>query len=410
MKYGCIGEKLGHSFSAIIHEKIGLYDYALWPVEKEKLDAFMLRRDFDGINVTIPYKKDVIPYLKEISREAVLCGAVNTIVNREGELFGYNTDFLGMGAMLEYGNISVKGKHVLILGSGGTSGTAKKLCEHLGAKSVFRVSRTGKDDCITYEKALTLSETEVIINTTPCGMFPYMGESPIDLSFFPKLSGVADAIYNPRRTKLLLDAKKRGIPCIDGLYMLVSQAVYAAEIFTGQKGLISKTLPIYESIQKEKRNIVLVGMPGSGKSTIGKEIARLLNMEFLDTDDLIRERTGKEIPRIFAEEGERYFRDVESDVIREISPLQGKVIATGGGAILREENISYLKGNGDILFLDAPLETLRSTKDRPLSSNDADLKKRYEERYHIYTSAADLVIRVSRDLSENTEKILKVLQ
>ncbi len=410
MNYGCIGEKLGHSFSAIIHEKIGLYDYALWPVEKEKLDDFMTRRDFDGINVTIPYKKDVIPYLKEISEEAVLCGAVNTVVKRGGELFGYNTDFLGMKAMLEYGNIFVKGKKVLILGSGGTSGTAKKLCEHLHAKSVFRVSRTGKDDCITYEKAITLSDTEVIINTTPCGMFPHMGESPIDLSFFPQLSGVADAIYNPRRTKLLLDAKKRGIPCIDGLYMLVSQAVYAAEIFTGQKGLLEKTLPIYKSIQKEKRNIVLVGMPGSGKSTIGKEIARSLHMDFLDTDDLIREKAGKKIPEIFAQMGEKHFRDLESEVIREIAPFQGKVIATGGGAVLREENVSYLKGNGDILFLDAPLEALISTKDRPLTSNPEDMKKRYEERYGIYTSCADLAVEVSRDLTENTEKILKVLQ
>lgn len=410
MKYGCIGEKLGHSFSAIIHEKIGLYDYALWPVEKEKLCEFMTRRDFDGINVTIPYKKDVIPYLKGISREAELCGAVNTIVNRGGELYGYNTDFLGMKAMLEYGKIPITGKKVLILGSGGTSGTAKKLCEYLNAKSVFRVSRTGKDDCITYEKAITLSDTEVIINTTPCGMFPHMGESPVDLSFFPHLLGVADAVYNPRRTKLLLDAQKRGIPFIDGLYMLVSQAVYAAEIFTEKKGLLSGILPIYKSIQKEKRNVVLVGMPGCGKSTIGKEIARVLNMEFLDTDELIREKAGKEIPRIFAEEGEKYFRDLESDVIFKIAPLQGKVIATGGGAVLREKNVSYLKGNGDIIFLDAPLETLRATKDRPLSSNDLDLKKRYEERYGIYTSSADLVIKVSGDLLENTEKILKVLQ
>ncbi len=410
MKYGCIGEKLGHSFSAIIHEKIGLYDYELLPVEKEKLSQFMLRRSFDGINVTIPYKKDVIPYLKEISPEASLCGAVNTIVNREGELFGFNTDFLGMKAMLEYGKIPICGKKVLILGSGGTSGTAEKLCLSLGAERVHRVSRSGKDGCITYEAAKALSDTEIIINTTPCGMYPNMGESPIDLDFFPDLSGVADAIYNPRRTKLLLDAEKRGIPHIDGLYMLVSQGVYAAQIFTGREDLLSLTEPIYREIQREKRNIVLIGMPGCGKSTVGKEISRRLKMEFLDTDEGIVKKEGKEIPQIFSENGENYFRNAESEVIREIAPLQGKVIATGGGAILREENVSFLKGNGILLFLDAPLETLVSTADRPLSSNPADLKKRYEERYDIYKKSADFVIPVSRNLTENLEKILKVLQ
>ncbi|MBR5295574.1 MAG: shikimate dehydrogenase [Clostridia bacterium] len=410
MKYGCIGEKLGHSFSAVIHKKIGLYEYELCPVERKKLSDFMTCRDFDGINVTIPYKKDVIPFLKEISEEAVLCGAVNTIVNRNGDLYGFNTDFLGMRAMLEYGKISVEGKKVLILGSGGTSGTAEKLCESLGAKEVYRVSRTGKGGLITYEEAVKKTDTEVIINTTPCGMFPEMGKSPIDLSHFPNLSGVADAIYNPRRTVLLLDAEKRGIPCIDGLFMLVSQAVYAAEIFTGKKGLSSVTEAIYKSVLEEKRNLVLIGMPASGKSTIGKELSRILNFPFLDTDEEIVKKEGMEIPEIFAEKGEGYFRDLESSVISEIAPLQGRVIATGGGAVLREENVSYLKGNGVLLFLDAPLESLISTEDRPLTSNPEDMKKKYEERYDIYKKNADLVIPITRNLSENIEKILKVLK
>jgi shikimate dehydrogenase len=359
--------------------------------------------------VTIPYKKDVIPYLKESSEEAALCGAVNTIVNRGGELFGYNTDFLGMKAMLEYGKIGVEGKNVLILGSGGTSGTAKKLCEHLGAKSVSRVSRTGKDDCITYEKARTLSDTEVIINTTPCGMYPHMEESPIDLDFFPNLSGVADAIYNPRRTKLLLDAKKRGIPCIDGLYMLVSQAVFAAEIWTG-RDLKDRIDPIYASILKGKENVVLIGMPGSGKSTVGKALAAETGREFFDSDEEIVKEAGRPIPDIFSQQGEGAFRDLESRVIRRLSEKQGAVIATGGGAVLRKENVENLRANGRIVFLDAPLETLTSTADRPLSATPEALKKRYEERYGIYCESAHLRISVTRDLKENLTEIKKVLK
>ena len=409
MKCGCIGEKLGHSFSVEIHEKIGLYDYTLMPLPKEALCDFMTRRDFDGINVTIPYKKDVIPYMKELSEEAVLCGAVNTIVKRGGDLYGYNTDFAGMRDMLAFGGIEIRGKKVLILGSGGTSGTALKLCEALGAVRVNRVSRSGKDECLTYEQAYALSDTQVIINTTPCGMFPNAGVSPVELSRFPALCGVADAVYNPEKTAFLMDAASLGIPCIGGLYMLVSQALYAAEIFTGRDDLLPLAERIYRELLSEKENLVLIGMPGSGKSTLGKELAKRLGKEFLDSDTVIEQEEGKPIPQIFAEVGEKGFRDIESRVIRSLSALRGKVIATGGGAILRAENLCFLKGNGRLIFLDAPLETLIPTGDRPLTATAADLKKRYEERYDIYLASADAVVSVTRNVSENVEKIEKVL-
>lgn len=409
MKFGCIGEKLGHSFSVEIHEKIGLYDYTLMPLSREALHDFMTRRDFEGINVTIPYKKDVIPYLEKLSSEAVLCGAVNTIVKRRGALYGYNTDFAGMRDMLAFGGIDVKGKKVLILGSGGTSGTALKLCEALGAARVSRVSRSGKDACLTYPQAYELTDTQIIINTTPCGMFPNAGESPVDLSRFPALCGVADAVYNPEKTALLMDARALGIPAVGGLYMLVSQALYAAQIFTDRNDLMPLAPVIYEKLRAEKENLVLIGMPGSGKSTLGKALSERLGKEFLDSDTVIEEEENKPIPEIFKEVGEKGFRDIESRVIRSLSALRGKVIATGGGAILREENVRFLKGNGRLIFLDAPLETLIPTGDRPLTATAADLKKRYEERYNLYLASADAVVKVTRDVSSNVEKIEKVL-
>lgn len=410
MKFGCIGEKLGHSFSVEIHEKLGLYDYTLMPVPRDELHEFMTRRDFDGINVTIPYKRDVIPYLAEISDEAKLCGAVNTIVKRDGALYGYNTDFAGMRDMLAFGGIEIRGKNVLILGSGGTSGTAKKLCDALGAARAELVSRGGKDGCITYEEAYGRRDTQVIINATPCGMYPNAGTSPVDLSRFPLLCGVADAVYNPQKTAFLMAAEALGIPCVGGLYMLVSQALYAAQIWTGRTDLVSLAPSIYEAVRAEKENVILIGMPGAGKSTLGKALAAKLGREFLDSDAVIEAEEQKPIPQIFREVEEKGFRDIESRVIRSLSALRGKVIATGGGAILRKENVEHLRSNGKILFLDAPLETLMPTGDRPLTATASDLKKRYEERYDSYLASADAVIPVTRSVEENLKKIEQVLQ
>ena len=409
MKYGCIGEKLGHSFSLEIHEKIGLYDYVLKPLAREEVPGFLKKRDFLGINVTIPYKKDVMPHLSEISPEAALCGAVNTVVNRGGRLMGYNTDFLGMKELLAYGKIPISGKKVLILGSGGTSGTAQKLCESLGAERINRVSRSGRDGCLTYEEALRLSDTQIILNTTPCGMYPDLEGSPISLEGFPSLEGVLDAVYNPAKTTLLQDAEKRGISHIGGLYMLVSQAVHAASIFTGREDLLCRIEPIFREMEEEKRNLVLIGMPGCGKSTLGRILARRLGKELIDSDEEIEKETGKKIPALVAREGETAFRDAESRVIRRLSALRGKVIATGGGAVLRRENVEYLRGNGTLNFLDAPLHALTATSSRPLSSTREDLEKRYRERIEIYAESADIRVPVTRDEKENVERIRKVL-
>ena len=408
-KIGLIGEKLGHSFSKIIHEKLGQYSYELIPLEKEAFHAFMKKADFDGINVTIPYKKDVIPYLDEISEEAKLCGAVNTVVKKNGMLYGYNTDVLGMEDMLRRAGIEIKDKNVLILGSGGTSGTALQLCRKLGAKSILRVSRREKDGAISYEAAKEKTDTDVILNTTPVGMYPDMGESPIDLSCFPRLSAVADVIYNPLKTKLLLEAEKRSLRTTGGLYMLVSQAMHAARLFTSDDFVLERTEKIAAELYAAKENIVLIGMPACGKSTVGKALAEDLGRRFLDSDEEIVKKAGKEIPRIFAEEGEAAFRDLESRVIKDLSAEQGIVLATGGGVILREENVENLRANGKIFFLDAPLETLVATSDRPLSSTPEALKQRYEERYDRYLAVADKRISVSRDLAANLSAIKKEL-
>lgn len=409
MKYGLIGEKLGHSFSAVIHGMIGLYEYELCPVAREDFHEFMTKRDFCGINVTIPYKKDVIPYLKQMSLAAKLCGAVNTVVNRNGELYGDNTDFTGMQALLEKAGIDVKEKAVLILGSGGTSGTALALMKHLGAAKVQRVSRSGKDGLITYEQAHLCKDTQIIINTTPCGMFPNADVSMMDLSAFPHLEGIADAVYNPLKSRLVLDGEKRGIPSVGGLYMLVSQAMFASQIFTGRADLISHTDDIYQRLLRDKQNIVLTGMPASGKTTIGRLLAERLGKPFYDIDTEVVKKAGKAISEIFRNEGEKAFRDMETETIRSLSACQGVVIATGGGVPLREENMRLLKGNGIVYFLDAPLETLEATSDRPLSSTREALHRRYEERYPIYMSTCDHAVPVSRELEENLQLLEKEL-
>lgn len=389
MKYGLIGERLGHSFSKLIHNQLFGYEYELKEIPRDELDAFMTAREFTAINVTIPYKEAVIPYLDEISDIARDIGAVNTIVNRDGRLCGDNTDFYGMIAMLRQAGIELEGKQVLILGSGGTSKTALAVARHLNCAQARRVSRKAQEDCLSYEEAVACADTEIIINTTPCGMFPHIGESAIDISVFPRLTGVADAVYNPLRSQLVSDALERGIPATGGLYMLVSQAAFAAEKFTG------KTVPggavdrIFARLIAEKQNLVLVGMPGCGKSTAGKRLAIEKGMTFIDTDEEIVKREGRSIPAIFEAVGEKGFRDIEAAVIRDVSAQQSAVIATGGGAILRKENVSLLKENGRLYFLDRPLALLVATADRPLSSDKEALERRYRERYDLYRACCD---------------------
>ncbi len=406
MKYGLIGEKLGHSFSAEIHPKLFGYEYELKEIPRNGLDVFLKAKEFSAINVTIPYKEAVIPYLDEISETAKAIGAVNTIVNRGGRLCGYNTDFGGMKELCRKAGISFKDKKVLVLGSGGTSKTAKAVAEDGGCREVYRVSRNGKAGLITYEAARTMhNDAEIIINTTPCGMYPNIGESAVDIADFPALCGVVDAIFNPLRSALICAARDRGIPAAGGLYMLVAQAALAAEMFVDRKVEPEKVDRIYQELFSKKQNLVLVGMPGCGKSTIGKLLAAELGFDFIDSDQEIIKREGCTIPEIFERCGESGFRDIESDVIRDIAARQGAVIATGGGAVLRKQNTDLLKENGHIYFIDRPLEHLVTTDDRPLSSNRRDLERRYRERYNIYCGCCDKRIKTVYDIKENVHRI-----
>lgn len=393
VEYGCIGEHLPHSFSKQIHDWLGLYRYDLKELDRDELRPFMLAREFRGINVTIPYKRDVIEYLDWISPRAEMIGAVNTIINREGRLFGYNTDFGGMEALIHRLGGKLHGRKVVILGTGGTSRTANAVAEHMGASEIIKVSRTGREGAVTYEEACDRhSDARFIINTTPSGMFPDVASTPIDLVGFQRLEGLIDAVYNPLSTVLVRRARSRGVKAEGGLYMLVAQAVIAAELFSGKKLDAGEIDRVFDEILAEKTNIVLTGMPGAGKSTVGRILARRLNRRLIDTDNEILRKTGMSPEVIIREQGETAFRDIESEVIADISALSGGVIATGGGAVLREKNVDALRGNGRLFFLDRDPDTIRPTRSRPLSDNREKLIKVYNERRPIYIGTADVRI------------------
>lgn len=406
MEYGCIGKKIPHSFSKIIHEKIGDYSYELVELTEEELPKFMESRDFKAINVTIPYKEAVIPYLYEMSDTAKSIGAVNTVINRNGKLYGYNTDFYGMTALIKKNSIDFNGKKVAVLGTGGTSKTANAVAKKLGAKTVIKVSRNKTDSTITYDELYSEhTDIDIIINTTPVGMFPQIYASPVDLSKFNSLSGVIDAVYNPLETKLVADAKKQGIPAESGLYMLVGQAIKAYEIFMGKTASDNLLDNIFNDVKSQKQNIVLIGMPGSGKTTIGKAVAQKLGRDFIDSDDEIKKIIKTEISDYFSQNGEEKFRDTETQVIKDIAKSSGVVIATGGGAVLRHENIDALKMNGIIYFLDRPLSDIIPTSDRPTASSREAIEKRYNERYEIYKSSADKFVTVTGVVSDAVTQI-----
>ena len=391
-KYGCIGKKLTHSFSKEIHARLADYEYELIELTEEEIQPFFEKKDFAAINVTIPYKQTVIPYLDSVSDIAQRIGAVNTIVNRDGKLYGYNTDYYGMKALIERVGLDLNGKKVLVLGTGGTSRTARIVAADMGASEIRVVSRKKMDEYIDYEEAAVLhSDTQIIINTTPSGMYPDCESRPIDISFFDRLEGVIDAVYNPLRTNLVLDAAARGIRAECGLFMLVMQAVVAVEKFLDTKIEKETADRVFASVFASKENIVLTGMPGSGKSTVGSLI-RMEGYTFIDTDAEIEKRCGCTIKELIACKGEKYFRDLESEVIRDVSSESCRIISTGGGAILREENVRCLRRNGKLFFLNADLRRLQATEDRPLSDTYEKLAKLYAERMDIYRSAADVIV------------------
>ncbi len=393
MQYGCIGEHLTHSFSKEIHAALADYAYELREIPQGELTAFMQARPFDGINVTIPYKQNVIPFLKEIDHTAAQIGAVNTVVNRGGDLYGYNTDFSGLKALIHHADITLDGKKVLILGSGGTSNTASAVAKHLNAKSVYKVSRSGKGGSLTYKQAVAAhADAEILINTTPCGMFSREEGMPIDPALFPQLSGVVDAVYNPLRTAFVLKAQEMGVKAEGGLYMLVMQAVRASEIFTNSTYPASTVQAVYEKIRASKENIVLTGMPSSGKTTVGTLLAQRLNRPFIDTDTEIEKQTGQSPATLIKSKGEQTFRDIETQVIQNLRHVSGAVIATGGGAVLRPQNVQALRMNGRLFFLNRSVELLLPTADRPLSSDVEAIRRRFAERYETYVSTADVQI------------------
>ena len=410
MKYGLIGEHLKHSYSCEIHAQIADYEYELHEIPPSGLGGFLKKREFNAINVTIPYKQDVIPYLDEISDTAKRIGAVNTIVNRNGRLCGDNTDFAGMLALARHIGVDMKGRKVLILGTGGASKTGHALAEYMGAQSVFYVSRSGKDGSISYEQAVTEhSDAQIIINATPVGMFPKQDGRPIDISAFPKLEGVIDAIYNPLRTNLILDAQERGISAEGGLYMLSAQAVHASAVFRDiplDESLVDKA---FKSVKNDKQSIVLIGMPSSGKTTVGRILAEKCGKQLADTDEYIIKKIGMPISDFFAKHGEAEFRKIEKETVAELSATGGRIIATGGGAVLDPENVRALKQNGVLVFLDRRPENLVATDDRPLASRRSALEKLYTERYDIYCAAAELHIDANTTPEAEADAILKEL-
>lgn len=405
MSYGLVGERLPHSFSPAIHRRIGSYPYNLIELSPDALAPFFEARNFRGVNVTIPYKQTLMPLLDEIDPRAAEIGAVNTVVNRDGRLFGYNTDFDGLAALISRIGVPLTGRRVYILGTGGTSRTARAVALSLGA-TVLTVGREGKGDLSYGALYARADEVDYIINTTPVGMYPHIDGCPVDISRFPKLLGVCDVVYNPLRTSLVLSARSRGIPAEGGLYMLAAQAVFAARHFgvcDGENDVIDR---IFAALLSEKENAVLIGMPGAGKSTLGRALANRLNRPFYDTDDLIVARIGMPIAAFIDKEGERAFRDLESAVICDLSEHTGAVIATGGGAVLRQENLVALQKNGRILYLDRPLSDITPTESRPLSRDREALAARYRERAPIYEAAADARITVTGSVEQTLACLL----
>lgn len=403
MKCGLLGEKLGHSYSPQIHQHLGNYPYFLFEKSADELGDFLKCSDFSGINVTIPYKSTVIPYCDELSSIASKLGAVNVLVRRDsGKLIGHNTDYFGFETMLARSGLNVQGKKVLVLGTGGASKTAVAVLQDRGAQ-VVTISRSGENN---YENLDHHTDTAVIVNTTPVGMYPNTDAAPLSLDVFPQLEGVLDVIYNPARTNLLLDAEKRGLVAMNGLLMLVAQAKEAAEWFTGEPIADSKIDEIYTILQKQMQNIILIGMPGSGKSTVGRIIAERTGKEFMDTDALIVEKAGCSIPEIFATQGDSGFRALETQVLAEIGKKSGLVIATGGGCVTREENYPLLHQNGTLFLLQRDISNL-PTDGRPLSQTTA-LEELYRIRKPMYARFANHSVDCNGTPAKAAEMILKI--
>ena len=379
MKCGLLGEKLGHSYSPQIHACLGAYPYSLYEVAPENLADFLKNGDFTGLNVTIPYKKAVIPFCHSLTPRAQMLGAVNTLVKTpEGTLLGHNTDYFGFETMVLHSGLDPKGKKALVLGSGGASNTAVAVLREMGAEVVV-ISRKGENH---YGNLCLHSNAKIIVNTTPVGMYPDTLSAPLSLSHFPQLEGVLDCIYNPANTLLLQEAENRGLVAENGLLMLVAQAAESSQWFTGTEVPREIIYAIYQKLKQQMENIVLVGMPGSGKTTVGKLLAKHTEKAFVDADATIEEKVGKPIPAIFAEDGEAAFRALETQVLEELGKNSGIVLSTGGGCVTREENRALLRQNGTVFCLNRALNKLE-TQGRPLSQS-TNLTEMYRVRKPLY--------------------------
>ena len=405
MRCGLLGRKLSHSYSPQIHARLGGYSYSLFEKEPVDLEDFLKNGDFTGLNVTIPYKKDVIPYLDELSSRAERLGAVNTIVRRGGRLIGHNTDYFGFETMLADSGIAVTGKKALVCGSGGASNTAVAVLRERGAE-VIVISRSGPNN---YGNLDRHADAALIVNATPAGMYPNVAGAAIEnLSIFPKLEGVLDLIYNPARTKILLEAEKRGLKTENGLKMLVAQAKESAEWFTNAK-IDNKVIEaIYRSLRAQMENVILIGMPGCGKTTIGQLLSKRLGKKFLDADTVLEEKAGRPITQIIPQEGEAFFRRLESEVLEDLGKQSGLVIATGGGCVTIPANYEALHRNGTIVWLKRDLSVL-PTEGRPLSMAGR-LEEMYARRRPLYEAFADFAVENSGTPEETAEKIMRLVK
>lgn len=406
LKCGLLGEKLGHSYSPQIHSMLADYEYKLFEKSPEELEDFLKSGEFDGLNVTIPYKKSVMPYCAELSPTAAQIGSVNTIVRRsDGSLYGDNTDAFGFENLIVHNGIEVKGKKALVLGTGGASVTAQAVLKNLGASEVVVISRRGGDN---YENIAKHADAEIIANTTPVGMYPNNGKAAVDLTQFPKLSGVLDVVYNPARTALLLQAEKLCIPCAGGLYMLVSQAKRSCELFTGKSIPDSEIDRIERVLSHQMQNIVIIGMPGSGKTAVSTMLAERLGRKIFDTDTIVSEKAGMTIPEIFAAQGEAGFRKLETEATAEVGKLSGNIISTGGGVVTVADNYELLHQNGVIVWIER--DTNKLARDgRPISLS-SDLNELYAARLPLYERFADIKADNNGDINDTVNTIMEMIK
>ena len=404
MQCGLLGRTLGHSYSPKIHSMLADYSYQLFEVEPENLETFIRNGDFDGLNVTIPYKKSVIPYCDELSETAKRLGAVNTLVRRNGKLIGHNSDYFGFMSMVQRSGVSVAGKKALVLGSGGASATAVTVLEEMGAQ-VIVISRSGENNYDNLEKH---NNAAVIVNATPVGMYPNTDHTPLSLEYFPRLECVLDLIYNPANTQLLQQAQQRGISNQNGLWMLVAQAKESAEWFIQNTVSNSLLETVYNAVRASTESIMLIGMPGCGKSTIGKLLAEKLSRTFIDADAVIEERAGISIPEIFAKNGEEGFRKLETDVLADLGKRSASIISTGGGCITRPENYPFLHLNSKIIWIKRNIDIL-PTDGRPLSQANK-LSDLYASRKPLYKAYCDYTVDNNSALEETVNQILQLLK